>query len=362
MMRFRRYGFSHAVSYFLVGCSAFGLAAALSFTEAASPSTELKNMFSKMDRELCRSLSLAQCKRLKSEKKSKSNITRKRTSVKPQPRKATPVPVFKETNRDVISNAASSAKTRVPTPTLKHSKLSNTATSPTVPTPVEKKIPPQKQPESQVVIPPTPLLPPVLPLPPLVHAMPEGTLKGAACFESLAKLGVNFTKLTTNVGTGLCSVADAVQVQSITLGNDILKLSDQPIFNCGFAFKFASWVNVEASPIITTATGKKIATIGTGPGFQCRGRNGDIGAKLSEHAFGNAVDIEYMKLNDGENIDVKDAILIGAKHQPALAALRATACQYFTTVLGPGTNAAHATHFHFDLARRGKSGDFKMCQ
>jgi hypothetical protein len=139
-------------------------------------------------------------------------------------------------------------------------------------------------------------------------------------------------------------------------------LSDQPTLNCGFAYKFMSWLKVEASPTVTTATQKKIAALGTGPGFQCRGRNGDMSARLSEHAFGNAVDIERIKMADGEIIDVKDAITSGAKFQPALAALRATACQYFTTVLGPGTNSAHATHFHFDLARRGKKGNHKMCQ
>ncbi|MBZ8133663.1 extensin family protein [Afifella sp. IM 167] len=40
--------------------------------------------------------------------------------------------------------------------------------------------------------------------------------------------------------------------------------------------------------------------------------------------------------------------------------IREGACRYFTTVLGPGTNAAHATHFHFDLAQR-RNG-YRICQ
>ena len=36
------------------------------------------------------------------------------------------------------------------------------------------------------------------------------------------------------------------------------------------------------------------------------------------------------------------------------AEIRKGACDYFTTVLGPGSNAAHATHFHLDMQfRRG---------
>jgi hypothetical protein len=43
-------------------------------------------------------------------------------------------------------------------------------------------------------------------------------------------------------------------------------------------------------------------------------------------------------------------------------AFRTAACGYFTTVLGPGANAAHASHFHFDLAMRGKNGDHRICE
>jgi hypothetical protein len=59
---------------------------------------------------------------------------------------------------------------------------------------------------------------------------------------------------------------------------------------------------------------------------------------------------------------VKDAVAMTAPAQPVLAALRASACQTFMTVLGPGANSAHATHFHFDLERRGKTGDHRLCQ
>ena len=105
-----------------------------------------------------------------------------------------------------------------------------------------------------------------------------------------------------------------------------------------------------------------IKSIGTGPGYECRGRNGESSAKLSEHAFGNAADIERIKLGDGQTIEIKDAIDGASRYQPVLAGLRAAGCQYFMTVLGPGANAAHASHFHFDLQRRGKKGNHKMCE
>ena len=45
-----------------------------------------------------------------------------------------------------------------------------------------------------------------------------------------------------------------------------------------------------------------------------------------------------------------------------LMALRVSACGYFTTVLGPGANAAHAEHYHFDLGMHGKSGSYRICE
>jgi hypothetical protein len=42
--------------------------------------------------------------------------------------------------------------------------------------------------------------------------------------------------------------------------------------------------------------------------------------------------------------------------------LRTSACGYFTTVLGPGSNEAHKNHFHFDLALHGRSDNYRICE
>lgn len=331
---------------------------------AASPSTEFKKMFSRMDRQLCRSLSLANCKRQAAQKKTKPKLRKApvQKSEKPKPPGPKQPPNLKPAKPAVEPTVQVEVKPPIPTPTLKPASLTREAIVPPIPTPVEKKPAVKVEPEKQVVILPAPVvpLPPVLPQAP--HAMPDGTPTGEACFASLAQLGVKFTKPTTTVGTTLCTVTDAVQLQSMAINGEVVKFPDQPIFNCGFASTFAVWMSTEANPVVRAASQQSIASLGTGPGFQCRGRNGDSSAKLSEHAFGNAVDIERLKLANGETIEIKDAMTIGAKYQPVLATLRATSCQYFTTVLGPGANEAHATHFHLDLARRGKKGNFKMCQ
>ncbi len=43
-------------------------------------------------------------------------------------------------------------------------------------------------------------------------------------------------------------------------------------------------------------------------------------------------------------------------------ALRMTACGYFTTVLGPGADAAHEAHFHFDFGIHGATPNYRICE
>src|SRR5690606_14136026 len=93
--------------------------------------------------------------------------------------------------------------------------------------------------------------------------------------------------------------------------------------------------------------------------YGCRPRNNVRGAKLSEHSFGNALDIGAFRLADGREIKVKRDWRNGPPEAQAfLREAHATACRYFTAVLGPGSDRHHEDHFHLDLARHGKSGTF----
>ena len=43
-----------------------------------------------------------------------------------------------------------------------------------------------------------------------------------------------------------------------------------------------------------------------------------------------------------------------------VAAVRGGACRYFSTVLGPGSDPAHADHLHLDLRARNRG--VRLCQ
>ena len=113
----------------------------------------------------------------------------------------------------------------------------------------------------------------------------------------------------------------------------------------------ADWSCLNAPSADEPSTGT-IMLNGTIDDFQTG--NGVSGAKLSEHARGNAIDISAFKIEGRGWIEV-GGIHFGAE-QRFLKAIRASACGPFTTVLGPGSDAYHSDHFHLDLAERNKRG------
>ena len=86
--------------------------------------------------------------------------------------------------------------------------------------------------------------------------------------------------------------------------------------------------------------------------YSCRGMNGQPGARISEHAFGNALDIASFTLADGRRITVKNGWRGSPEEQGFLRDVQGAACDQFNTVLAPGSNRFHYDHFHFDLMRR----------
>ena len=187
-------------------------------------------------------------------------------------------------------------------------------------------------------------------------------LPGAGdCRAELLQRGVEFTIPDHVEATGQCAVADPVLVKSVAAPGGRVKLPEEPLMNCAFARKFTAWLSDIAAPVIGEMAPARLESLSTGPGYECRNRNGDSSGKISEHAFGNAIDISGITLANRIRIEIPDVADPSAVHPRLLMALRLAACGYFTTVLGPGFNAAHASHYHFDLGQHGKSGNYRIC-
>ncbi|MCW2307075.1 extensin-like domain-containing protein [Rhodobium gokarnense] len=122
------------------------------------------------------------------------------------------------------------------------------------------------------------------------------------------------------------------------------------------------WLQTVVQPAAGENLDSKIVSVDVAASYVCRTRNNKPGAKVSEHAYANAIDISAFRTADGRRVTVAD----GWKGAPQEAAFLKTvhdkACGPFNTVIGPDGDRHHQDHFHLDLARRGRNGDGKFCQ
>jgi hypothetical protein len=116
-----------------------------------------------------------------------------------------------------------------------------------------------------------------------------------------------------------------------------------------------SWVREEAAPRALDL-GSPLRTIANLASFDCRGRNRIVGAKLSEHGKGNALDIRALKLADGKVVELTDPQV----PKDFRDGLRQSVCARFMTVLGPGSDGYHEDHVHVDLAER--RNNYRLCE
>ena len=145
-------------------------------------------------------------------------------------------------------------------------------------------------------------------------------------------------------GAGACGISDAVSVHFISG----VRLSQPATLNCQTANALASWVIRDAQPAVSRLR-TSITEMWVLASYACRSRNNQSGARLSEHALGNAIDIGAFSLANGDVLNVENDWGIGKKGA-ALKRLHQSACGPFGTVLGPLSDRFHYNHFHFDTA------------
>ncbi|MGJ4948256.1 extensin family protein [Bradyrhizobium sp. HKCCYLS20291] len=121
---------------------------------------------------------------------------------------------------------------------------------------------------------------------------------------------------------------------------------------CPIVSALDHWLAESVQPAAQRWFGTKVVEIKQISAYSCRGMNGNPSAHISEHAFGNALDIAAFTLADGRRITVKDGWIGLPEEQGFLRDVQGGACQQFTTVLAPGSNVYHYDHIHVDLMRR----------
>ena len=222
---------------------------------------------------------------------------------------------------------------------------------------------PLPQPRPQVV---RVSLPPLPPPRPVIGELPKARAQGefqfapgapdSAC-PGLAALKVMIADESEIVSAAPgCGGPGLMRILAIRLADGkLVDLMPAALLRCETALAVARWVREDIAPA-AAALGAALKRIDVAASYHYRTRNGIPGAQLSEHGRANALDIRSLGLENGRTI----AIAAPGTAAGLLADMRRAACERFTTVLGPGSDKAHALHLHVDLAQR--RGGYRMCQ
>lgn len=139
-------------------------------------------------------------------------------------------------------------------------------------------------------------------------------------------------------------------------------LKPEATLGCPMVAWTDDWVAGSVQPAALAWFGQGVKEIRTAGSYACRRRNHRQNARLSEHAFGNAIDVMSFVMNDGYVVTVKGGWRGTEPEQGFLRDVLHGACERFKTVLGPGSDALHYDHFHLDLARHDSAGRRRYCK
>lgn len=156
-------------------------------------------------------------------------------------------------------------------------------------------------------------------------------------------------------GPGICGLTKPFKVTALQAG--AVAFNAAATLDCPMVAELDAWLADVVQPAAQARFGQNVVQINSMGSYACRGMNNQRGAQLSEHSFGNALDIGGFVLADGRQITLVNDWWRGDEQARAfLMDVHRGSCGHFTTVLSPGSNAFHYNHIHVDLAQHGKSG------
>ena len=159
---------------------------------------------------------------------------------------------------------------------------------------------------------------------------------------------------------GACGIDRPIKVSAMEYGT--VSIGPTATINCPMTAAVEGWLATAVQPAALAWFGQPVTDIKQISAYACRPRNNDAGDRLSEHAFGNAIDVAGFRLADGRTVTVKSDWTMGdANARGFLREVFAAACERFKTVLGPGVKY-HGDHFHLDLAHHNAGGTSRYCR
>lgn len=163
-----------------------------------------------------------------------------------------------------------------------------------------------------------------------------------ACRSALREGGVSFVDQPVR-GQGFCSTRDTLRAPG--------RLSPRaPVMTCPLALGYALWERQVVQPAARQLLASPVVRVEHLGTYACRTVYGRPGARPSEHARANALDVAGFRLADGRRITVPKDFAKDTAEGRFIRAARMGACRVFGVVLGPDYNAEHADHLHLNPA------------
>lgn len=151
-------------------------------------------------------------------------------------------------------------------------------------------------------------------------------------------------------GKGVCGMTKPFKVAAVSGG--FVEFKPKATLSCPLVANVEAWFHEAIQPAAMAWYASPVIEIKQISAYSCRTMNGQPGASISEHAFGNALDIASFRFADGREVDFKSGWKGRPEERGFLRAVHAAACERFSTVLAPGADMFHYDHIHVDLARR----------
>lgn len=181
----------------------------------------------------------------------------------------------------------------------------------------------------------------------------------AACLADLRAIGARFEPAAPIDDDGGCGIAAPVTLTKILPD---VALEPEATLRCETALQLAKMTRDMLKPAAEAAfpDKPKLTAIRQASGYVCRNRNSVENGKVSEHAYGNAIDIAALRFGERQEPVMIAKQDDGTAEAAFQRAFNAIACLYFTTVLSPGSDPTHQDHMHLDVIKR-KSG-YRYCR
>jgi hypothetical protein len=179
----------------------------------------------------------------------------------------------------------------------------------------------------------------------------------SACRLALTESIAIAPSIPSITGPGDCGGDDLVRLEAVVLPDNKGRVAVNPaaVLRCTMASAITDWIRTDMAPL-AEGQGSRLRALENLGSYDCRGRDGVAGAKLSEHGHANALDVQALKLASGASIALTDRTVPRDVRETVLH----SACTRFTTVLGPGSDGYHEDHIHLDLLER--HNGYRICQ